>query len=1000
MLPQESAGFAGLIKLKESDRLLITEYNNTAADLPRGTLHQIFSEQAEKTPAQTAVIFGEETLTYGDLHKKSNQVARYLTQQGISRNMSVGVEARRCPETIVNLLGILKAGAAYVPVDPEYPPARREYILTNSDCRMLLSPDLYTREKIAQYPESVLEGNNHPEDLAYIIYTSGSTGRPKGVMITHQAAVNTIIDINRKFQVNETDRIIGLSSMCFDLSVYDIFGALSTGATLVQVADQRDAGNLIRVMEKQRITIWNSVPAIMDMLEGFITDFYTEGTIKPRSGSDRVPSEKAETRVEESEKKYYWSPVVHWKKAGNVIVIGKNQYAGFVPALFPAFYFLTQQGLTLKELRAAFPSVKLIDLESFLQELIKNRILAGSILEPDEVFSTQQYLFANPYGADLLYDPEAYNRYKKTQLSRTLDYQHTDRVLLYNGEYPTLIAGRRTYRKFDEGAVIPREIFSQFCSVFRQNEIDGEKRYYYASAGGLYPIDVFVYLKDHRVEGLKQGLYYYNPIENALELINDQNPITAKIHAFTNKEIFTSSAFSIFLIYNAEVTMPRYGSNGYFYACLDAGIMVGTLTQVAEMLDLGLCSIGDLDFEQIKDYFRLTENQVLIHTIEGGLKPDRRLKEENRPSFGELLQKNLPVSGGETGSQQTGNQFLNTSLRLVLLSGDWIGLSLPERIKRRFSNAAVVSLGGATEASIWSIYHPVTEIKPEWKSIPYGRPLANQRFFVLNYEMESCPVGVQGELYIGGAGLALGYYNDEEKTREAFLQHPALGPLYRTGDYGVFRREGYIEFLGRKDQQVKIRGYRVELGEIENRLLKHPAVKNGIVVDQTDPNGKKYLCAYIVADREIQITELKEFLALELPEYMIPTSLMKIAAIPLTPNGKVDRKALPAPETNHGTGVEYVAPRTETERKMVEIWEEVLGVTPIGINDNFFQLGGHSLKITSMIARMRNSFDVDLPITEFFNYQTIAEIATMIEKNLSKQKTLEEILREIEELPE
>ncbi|PGY88968.1 non-ribosomal peptide synthetase, partial [Bacillus cereus] len=496
------------LTLPKVDENIVKQYNQTEKETEKTTLHNLFARQAQKTPDYTAVIMEEESLTYQELNEKSNQVARYLQEKRVGKGSLVGVLAQRCPDTIVNILGILKTGAAYVPVDPEYPQERIDYILNNSQCDLLLTPDVYSKEGLHSCSIEDVENESSPDDIAYIIYTSGSTGKPKGVIITHESAVNTILDMNQKFQVNEDDRFIGLSSICFDLSVYDIFGALSSGASIVQIKDQRDIQEVIETIDKYGITIWNSVPAIMDLTIEFI--------------------------------------------------------------------------------------------------------------------------------------------------------------------------------------------------------------------------------------------------------------------------------------------------------------------------------------ESMKEY-------------------------------------------------------QDNELRLVLLSGDWIPLTLPEKIRKYFGKAQINSLGGATEASIWSIYYPINEINPEWKSIPYGMPLANQKFYVLNYAGQVCPVEVEGELYIGGIGLAQGYKNDDTKTKNAFIEHPTLGRLYKTGDYGVLRKEGYIEFLGRKDQQIKIRGYRVELGEVSNQLLEHKNVQQAVVIDQVDSNGKKFLCAYIVVDDEKVMETIREYLAQKLPEYMIPQYFVKLEQLPLTPNGKIDR---------------------------------------------------------------------------------------------------------------
>lgn len=580
----------------KSDRQAISDYNNTEEAIVPDTLHRLIVEQVSRTPSNTAVIFNEDEITYKELHRKSNRIARRLTEQGVGRNDFIGVQTYRCVDTIVNLVGILKSGAAYVPIDPMYPEERKNYIAENSSCKMIIGPDFYEMNGIDKYSDEDVENINSTEDTAYVIYTSGSTGRPKGVIISHGAVTNTIIDINRKLNVTAEDRIIGISSMCFDLSVYDIFGALCSGAALVMVADQRDTFELRDKLLKNRITIWNSVPAIMDIL---------------------VDSAEAE------------------------------------------------------------------------------------------------------YESD--------------------------------------------------------------------------------------------------------------------------------------------------------------------------------------------------------------------------------------------------------------------TLRAVLLSGDWIPLKLPEKIKMHFEKAEVISLGGATEASIWSIYYPVKEVRPEWKSIPYGIPLANQKFYVLNYRKQPCAVGVKGELYIGGAGVADGYLNDREKTENAFIRHPLFGYIYKTGDYGMLSPEGYIVFMGRKDHQVKIRGYRIELGEIESRLTGIMGITSAVVVDNTNCSGKKYLCAYYVSKEELQAAELRDHLMKYLPEYMVPAYFILIDAIPLTPNGKVDRKKLPEPDINLAAEAEYTEPGTEVEAILVEIWKSVLGIDKVGINSDFYELGGDSIKAIQIASRLqKENYRVDMHT--LLQYQTIAEISEFVEK--------------------
>ena len=590
----------------KEDLALVKEYNNTKEDINIETLQVLFKEQVEKTPEKVAIEYGKQRVTYRELDNKSNQVARYLINEGVKYKDLVAIVADRSIDTIINVLGVLKTGAAYVPIDEKYPEDRREYISSNSSCKMIIKPDLYDRQRLESYSEQDIMIDSTIDDLAYVIYTSGSTGRPKGVMIDHKSAANTILDINKKFNVGEKDRIIGVSSMSFDLSVYDMFGALSTGATLVIIKDQRDVENLTKTIEEKQITIWNSVPAIMDIV--------TENIEKQIQGNDRI-----------------------------------------------------------------------------------------------------------------------------------------------------------------------------------------------------------------------------------------------------NKE--------------------------------------------------------------------------------------------------------------------------NTSLRLVLLSGDWIPVNLPNRIKSYYVNAEVISLGGATEASIWSIYYPINEVDSNWASIPYGRPLANQNFYVLNEDRQICPVGVTGELYIGGVGVALGYMNDEEKTKKSFIDDKNLGKIYRTGDYGRLTKKGYIEFLGRKDNQVKIGGYRIELGEIEAKLIEHAKIRNAVVIDRVNELGKKYLCAYIVSQEEWTIGELRDYLMEKLPEYMVPSYYIKIDEVPLTSNGKVNRRELPEPKVDREALQKYYEPRNEVEEKLVEIWKDILEVDEIGIEDDFFELGGDSFKIQHLANDIAKQFKVNIKITDLFSLRKIINIAEYINKD-------------------
>ncbi|WP_429787958.1 non-ribosomal peptide synthetase [Brevibacillus agri] len=331
---------------------------------------------------------------------------------------------------------------------------------------------------------------------------------------------------------------------------------------------------------------------------------------------------------------------------------------------------------------------------------------------------------------------------------------------------------------------------------------------------------------------------------------------------------------------------------------------------------------------------------------------------------------------------ERGGEQKDEQLRLVMLSGDWIPLTLPHAIRERFPAAEVISLGGATEASIWSIYYPIEEVGADWKSIFYGKPLANQQFYVLNSQRELCPIAVPGELYIGGRGVADGYLHDDEKTARSFVHHPQLGYIYRTGDYGVLHRHGQMEFLGRKDQQVKIGGYRIELGEIEARLLQIETVRNAVVLVAGDTDKRLY--AYLVPENEPQerdrfVSEIRTRLAKALPDYMIPYHFIVVGQLPLTANGKVDVQALLKQKpTGAGNGTAYVAPRNEAEARIVALFQEVLQMDHVGVFDNFFELGIHSLQIGMIHSRLKDVFAREIPILAMFEHANINALAAYL----------------------
>jgi pyochelin synthetase len=623
--------------------------NATEQPVSEQTLHGLFESQAARCPDALAVVDGDGCrLSYGELLRRVGVLRARLTELGLRPGTLAAVVMEKGWEQVAATLAIMMNGAAYLPINPSHTPRERLWhVLADADANIVLTQSRLASSlawpaetslvcvdtlDYAASPEERSPSTRDPDQLAYVIYTSGSSGTPKGVVIAHRGAVNTVLDINRRFSVTDADRVFAISSLSFDLSVYDLFGTLAAGGTIVlpRQHDTHDPEAWAAQMCAAGVTVWNSAPQLLDLL---------------------------------------------------------------------------------------------------------------------------------------------------------------------------------------------------------------------------------------------------------VESTNEQ-----------------------------PQRLPR-------------------------------------------------------------------------------------------------------GLRLAMLSGDWIPVSLPDRLRSLAPAAEVVGLGGATEASIWSIFYKIGEVNPHWTSIPYGKPLANQWFDVLDHHLRPSPVGVPGELYIGGIGLAQGYWRDEAKTTARFIVHPETGQrLYRTGDVGRYLPDGNIEFMGRCDAQVKVSGHRVELGEIEAALCALAGVRQGHVTvryrsaGQGASRGPASVVAYVVAEagQRLEPESLRERLRARLPEYMVPAHFVLLDALPLSPNGKLDPRRLPAPqhrsEATSPTGEAADAPTDEVEARLVSVWREVLKLERVSTRADFFELGGDSLTAARMLGRLRGAFGRALPASTLFRHRTVAQLAVALRSVQEEQS--ESLVRLTEGEPE
>jgi amino acid adenylation domain-containing protein len=611
---------AGTTLLPAPQAVRRAEVNRTSAPCSDLLAHQLIERHARERPGHPAVIAGAQRLTYGELDRVANAIARTLRGRGVRPDRLVAVAMEKGWEQVAAVLGILKAGAAYLPVDVESPPARLKYLLEHGEADVVLTQErldtalewptgvlrlCVDRRSDSESSDAPLEPVQTPSSLAYVLYTSGSTGTPKGVMIEHRSVVNRMTDVIERFGITPDDRVIAVTALHHDLSVFDIFGGLGAGATLVipEHAQRRDPAHWAALVAQERVTTWNSVPAFVEMLV---------------------------------------------------------EYAEACP--------------------------------------------------------------------------------------------------------PAVRAG------------------------------------------------------------------------------------------------------------------------------------------------LG-------------------------------------------------------------------------SLRRIVMSGDWIPVSLPDRIRRISPATEVIGAGGPTETTVWDICYPIGSVAPAWKSIPYGTPMTNALYRVLDQHGEDRPDWALGELCIGGVGLARGYWRDAERTAEKFVRDPVSGErLYRSGDLGRWRPDGLIEIVGRTDFQVKIGGQRIELGEIESVLLQHPQVSNVVVTAVGETGAKRRLVGYVVPKDGVAPSEpdLASHVARHLPPYMVPTAWVHLEKLPLSPNGKVDRRALPKPSDQvPGAGREKspAADGGNLESRVGRIAADILQLDTVDPEESLLSYGANSIDLVRLGNRLEKELGSRPRIDELFRLQTVRALA-------------------------
>jgi natural product biosynthesis luciferase-like monooxygenase protein len=974
--------------LTDLEKSELTAWNATEVEYVNdSTVHHLFEAQVARTPDAIAAVFEDEELTYRELNEKADRLASELRGRGAGPDVLVALCMERSLEMMVGLLGILKSGSAYLPLDPLYPKDRLAFMLEDSRAPLLLSQHRLQSSLPAAgakvvWIEDVLASANVPVDaavsasdshraeagpdnLAYVLYTSGSTGKPKGVMVTHRNVLNFFAGMD-PIMGAQPGVWLALTSISFDISVLELFWTLVRGFKVVILSDQA------RLLRSEGAGT-DDAPA--KPIDFGLFYFATEDEKSAANDKYRLLIEGAKF-ADQHGFRAIWTPERHFHSFGGL-------YPN--PAVTSAALATITRQIQIRAGSVVLPlhhPLRVAEEWSVVDNLSKGRIgLSVASGWHDRDFA----LAPGNYAA------------RKDVMWQSLETLRK----LWRGEAIDVLGG--------SGTPASVKIFPQ--------PIQKELPVWITAAGtpdtfrlaGEAGANVLTHLLGQNLDELAQKIQLYRTARRERGL--DDGCVTLALHTFIGDDLEAvrekvKGPFCDYLIKSLDLlkgltqgysvgdlkklapdelrAVAEHAFNRYF----DGSGLLGTpesclpllerlenmgVNEVACLIDFGVDA--DAVLKSLEGLARLRDKHVRRKAAEAPrFSLIRQIQRHGvthlqcTPSFARML------------AQSPEALAAIRPLHRLIVGGEAFSAELAEPLCQAVQGE-VHNLYGPTETTVWSTSSRVEPVK-HGGIVPIGRPIANTSILILDAHRQPTPVGVPGELCIGGDGVARGYLHRPELTAERFIE-VSFAPgqrFYRTGDLARYRPGGVIEFLGRIDQQVKLRGHRIELGEIEAVLSQHPAVKQSAVVVRGALGEDPRLAAYVVLRPGVSLsaTELKKHLKQQLPEHMVPAAFALLEQLPLTPNGKVDRKALPDLEWQREGGVRFAPPRTPMEQELARIWSDLLRVPEVGRDDNFFELGGHSLLATQLVSRLRTAFSLEVPVRILFESPTIAEQARFL----------------------
>jgi natural product biosynthesis luciferase-like monooxygenase protein len=991
--PHVALAAAALLDDAELRRLL-HDFNATEAPPPREPLlHRQFAATAAARPDAPAVTCRGESTTYGQLHAAVERLAGWLRGRGVQPGDRVGVCTQRGLGMVTAVLATLRCGAAYVPLDPGYPRERLQFMAQDAElAALVVDGGSAAAAPTAACPRVDLDADaaaiaaaaplagdaGDGEALAYVIYTSGSTGRPKGVMVRHRNVANFFVGMDGVLGT-EPGTWLAVTSLSFDISALELLWTLCRGFhVVVHVGDGAAARPAAAVAT-------HAARPVSFSLFYFASDEGEHAEDKYRLLLDGARF--ADANGFEA----VWTPERHFHAFGGL-------YPN--PAVASAALATITQHVAIRAgscVVTLHHPIRVAEDWALVDNLSRGRVgiafAAGwhardFVLRPETFADRKNGLVAAMRQVQALWRGETQEfpgPDGKPHAIRTLP-RPVQKTL---PSWVTIAGNPETYRLAGaSGSYVLTHLLGQSLEELTEKLAIYRKAWREAGHPGdgkvTLMLHTFVGDSDEHVRAVvKEPMKGY--LRSSLDLVKQaawsfpafKNRVDkpGELDALLNGGL-TPADFDALLDFSFERyyrTSGLFGTPEHCVGIVDR-LRAMQVDEIACLVDFGIPS------------------DVVLHSLPKLLEVKRRCDAATAAARSAACAVPVPAPAATIPQllrQHAVTHFQCTpsmaamllvdpeaapalrSLRAMLVGGEALPGALARQLRALVPT--VIDVYGPTETTVWSTTMVVGDEEP----VPIGRPLANQRCYVLDANLQPVPIGSAGELWIGGAGVTAGYFRRPELTEERFRPDPFMpgGRLYGTGDLARWRADGVLEYLGRKDHQVKVRGYRIELGEIEAVLQRHAGVREGVVVARRDGDEVRLVAYYVARNPAPSADDLRACLRAALPDFMVPGFFVALPDLPRTPNLKVDRKALPAPEAVAASPRAVVDAGDDVESAILAIWRQALGTEAVGVEDNFFDSGGHSILAVRVHREIVQKLGVDLAVTDLFRFPTIRALA-------------------------